>query len=399
MAKISLAEALTEKLLFQGFYEVLVDNAAFLELTAFKIGGIALLFGALYLSRSVTIRKKSLLAIIHESGEVPQDMRKSLVRFLTIFVVLIAFFLLIFNLMLEWLALAVDAPLLMLGLFAYLFIVLRHRQRYSPESLIYKLSSIGSNMYGNFLRMFENKKQVLLGVSGILVLHLLTDLGIFIVAYTFPFKKNLLYLSQLGPGHLPLWNIYAQGSQGFTFAWAYIFNLIAMIILLAAPAFVWYRFFRHRKLIVPMWGITLFFVAIVTFSLAPAFSLAALDHPDFAGTDIRTGSVLEHNVLPLGWVIVVSLGFGAAAFLLARSYKRRVVALGSGLVILFLGWYIYLFFTSVAKFFIGTIQQLFIAGELLVGVYFLAFFAITILFYISGYLVFLVETFKEVKTV
>ena len=80
----------------------------------------------------------------------------------------------------EWLAIAVDAPLLMVAIFVYILVVLIGK-RFSTEGLLYRIAAVGEQFYNNFVHLFQRKETILLGISGMLVLHLVTDIANFIV--------------------------------------------------------------------------------------------------------------------------------------------------------------------------------------------------------------------------
>jgi len=191
--------SIEEFVIFYDFQKFLVDNAAFLEFYSLIIGSITILVLAIYSSFFIDVRKPSLMHIIHEEGK-PDTLLKYIIRIITIYLVYIAFFVVVFNLVMEWLALAIDAPIIMLAILFYLFIIIRHYRKYRMESLIYRIGEFGEKFYEKFISLFHYKKTILLGISGMLVLHLLTDAGSFIVPYIFVFHDTL-YFSQLGSGH------------------------------------------------------------------------------------------------------------------------------------------------------------------------------------------------------
>ena len=100
----------------------------------------------------------------------------------------------------EWLAIAIDAPLLVIALFIYLFFVIKHHKGFHAESMIFKLGNVGERFYEKFISLFHSKRGLFLGIAGMLVLHLLTDVGNFVIPYTF-FSHDPLYFEQLGPAN------------------------------------------------------------------------------------------------------------------------------------------------------------------------------------------------------
>ena len=118
---------------FHGFFEWIVSNTVVLEKYAFIAAGGILIALSLFLAGTLDIREKSFMAIIHESGVPSKSIGTILHRFVSIFLVLVAFFVLLFNLATEWLAIAVDAPLAMFGILFYFFIIIRYHKHFNTD--------------------------------------------------------------------------------------------------------------------------------------------------------------------------------------------------------------------------------------------------------------------------
>ena len=131
------------------------------------------------------VKKPSLLAALGEHGKLGRNPFRILWRYLLVFLAFAGFFVVVFNLVMEWLAIAIDAPLIMLAILFYLFIIIRHYKKYNVESLIYRIGEFGENFYEKFISLFHYKRTIMLGISGMLVLHLITDAGSFIIPYIF----------------------------------------------------------------------------------------------------------------------------------------------------------------------------------------------------------------------
>lgn len=113
--------SVNDSLYLTSFYELVALNASIIELAGFYIGGISLLLISFYYATRFPIKAPSVMHVIHEEGVPPRHFGKLALRFFTIFMVLIAFFVIVFNLIMEWLAIAVDAPLLIAGIFFIFF--------------------------------------------------------------------------------------------------------------------------------------------------------------------------------------------------------------------------------------------------------------------------------------
>tara|TARA_Y100000294_G_scaffold175696_1_gene196377 strand:+ start:1381 stop:2145 length:765 start_codon:yes stop_codon:yes gene_type:complete len=146
-----------EFVVFYDFQKFIVDNASLLELYFLIIGSILILLSAIYSSFFIKVKKPSLMHIIHEEGK-PNNPYRYLVRVIIVYLVYMAFFVVVFNLIMEWLAIAIDAPLIMLTILFYLFIIIRHYQKYDAETLIYKIGECGEKFYEKFISLFHYKK-------------------------------------------------------------------------------------------------------------------------------------------------------------------------------------------------------------------------------------------------
>ena len=237
--------------------------------------------------------------IIHEEGK-PNTPSKYVVRVITIYLVYVAFFVVVFNLIMEWLALAIDAPIIMIALLFYLFIIIRHYRKYKAESLIYRIGEFGEKFYEKLISLFHYKKTIFLGISGMVVLHLLTDAISFIIPYIFIFRDTL-YFTQLGAGHESLIPLFLEQIKNlgfleqFSLFFVYLLNLIGILFFLIMPSIFWYITFTRKKFHLSKFKIGLIFSSILVFILAPVFNISRLIQPSILGVDIKTN--FANNIL------------------------------------------------------------------------------------------------------
>ncbi|MBS3097789.1 hypothetical protein J4209_03245 [Candidatus Woesearchaeota archaeon] len=400
--------------LLYDFFNFVKRNAALVEYYSFYLGGLILIFISLYVALRLEIKKPSLMHVIHEEGKPARSIGSFIIRSLTIFFVLIAFFTIVFNLMTEWLAIAIDAPLLMIGVFFYLFVIIRHYQRFKTESLIYKLGNLGDDFYNHFVRLFHYKKTLFLAIIGMLALHLLTDIGNFLISYIFGFK-NLLYFKTLGfeAGHLPVTALFIKDSSSvpvivnIALLFVYIFNIIAMLFLLLMPAFVWYRLSKQKEVYVNSTILGLIFASLVSFLLMPVFSVKKITLESLVGVDIQTRSLLAvhgfidniiaNHYLAIVLVAILSLIAGVLAFSLSydKKAKKDLFLTAATLGIIFFSYYIYHFFMSIYNYYIRNVTLLFGEGEYFLSLFFVLFAMSAIIFYIGGFLLFVYEIFRN----
>ena len=388
-----------EFVIFYDFQNFILDNALMLELYFFITGGIIIILLAVYSSFFIDVREPSLMNIIHEEGR-PDSIYKFLTRIVTVYLVYTAFFVAVFNLIMEWLAIAIDAPLIMLGLLFYLFIIMRHYRKYSVESLIYRIGKFGEIFYEKFISLFHYKKTILLGISGMLVLHLLTDALSFILPYILTFRDSL-YFSQLGAGHdslIPLFLGQIENQpflEQFSLFFVYLLNAIGILFLLILPSFFWYSAFTGRIYHASKLRLALFFSSVSVLLIAPVFSISRLKDKAILGVDIQTG--FANNIFFSSFFQV--LFFAAVVFLLLyllmKYFKMPIIYFAVITTLLFFPYYISLFFTSLIFYYIDIIPALFAASRLFLSFHFLVFFAINILFYVAGFIMLIDEIIKE----
>jgi hypothetical protein len=385
-------------------YAFLVNNRGLLDYVSFYIGGLLLIVIAVYCSFKLKVKQPSLLHVIHEKG-LPKTLGKRIERFVMVYIVLIGFFVIVFNLVMEWLAIAVDASILVVAVLFYLFTAFRrHSKRFKPDTLIYKLGDVGEGFYESFIGLFHSKSRIFLGISGMLVLHLLTDVGVFIVPYVINIH-DILYFGYFGEGHTALLHLFlkdlvlVENTEVFNLVWIYIFNLLAMLFLLILPAYIWYKLYKRKGFKVSHLELSLFFCSLVVFILAPAFRIEQITSPRLVGVDILTHSVLSYTVYALPVVVILSFLIGITGFLLSFNswVKEKLILLGIVIIDMFFGFYVYSFFITYLNYYSGIVKLLVSQSRFFIGFYMIMFLIITSLFYVSGFVIFLFETRKEFR--
>jgi len=316
----------------------------------------------------------------------------------------------VFNLMMEWLAIAIDAPMLVIGVLFYLLLWIKHHKRFSTESFIYRIGNMGTGFYKRFMSLFHSKKGVFLAISGMLVLHLLTDVGNFMVPYSLGIYDSL-YFDQLGPGHEPVFSltgimragpdslfgediaqvVNSVDAMGVIFV--YLFNFIAMLLLLITPAALWYIIFTRTKFSIPRLLPVLYFSSFACFLLSPVFVMKRVEIGALVGVDIITKDLLQATRLSINAVLVISLLIGVVVFLLSlNSWLRRRIVYGAVIFsLIFFAYYIYLFFIDVSSYYLQVVLENLGGSEFFIGAYFFIFLMLTILFYIGGFVIFIYE--------
>jgi len=345
------------------------------------------------------LKKPSLMHIIHEEGKLNTPFKYA-IRVITIYLVYVAFFVVVFNLIMEWLAIAIDAPVIMIALLFYLFIVIRHYRKYKAESLIYRIGEFGEKFYEKLISLFHYKKTIFLGISGMIVLHLLTDAISFIIPYIFIFRDSL-YFAQLGSGHEALIPLFLEQIKNlpfleqFSLFFVYLLNLIGILFFLIMPAILWYIAFTRKKIYLSKFKIGLIFSSILVFILAPVFKISRLTLSSILGVDIKTdfaNSILNNN---FSFVLIFAFILFFVIYFLPTNYRKGMIYAMILSSVIFLAYYIYLFFSSLMLYYTDIIGTLIFTSHFILSFYFLLFFTINILFYIAGPILFINEIMKK----
>lgn len=388
------------------FYLFFNNNLFLTTISTFYIGLIGLLIISFYLTFNIKISHPSLLYAIHK-----KEIKNKFLKFISIFIVLFAFYHFVYSAILEWLEFTLDDPIIAIGIIYYIHNVAKHHAKFNRTNFIFKIGDISTNFYERFISMFHYKKTLTLAVSGLLILHALTDLGVF--AYSMTFMKENFYLENLKTEHVPFFNLFIKDSFKLDFSYliplmlAYILNLLSLIIFLVIPIIVWAQMFLKRELHMKRIFLFIIYSSIISYLLLPGFKIGQLSDKSIVGVDISTISLLESNSFLSNLIIdkqmliivvlLISLTIGLTAYLLSINKKIRrelyAVSILAGLV--FYTFYIYYFFISLANYLYGNIIILLPSKHFLIGLTLVLLLFLSILFYVGGYLLFIYEIVME----
>lgn len=392
-----------ESLMFRGFFEFIRANAAIMEMFTFIMGSTVLLALSCYMAVRCDIGKKSFMGIIYEAGEAPRHIGKVLVRGITIFLVLTSFFILLFDFVIEWLAIAVDAPLAMFAIFFYLFYIIRRHKKWDAQSFLYKMGNFGEDFYRRFISLFFERKTVFTAVTGILVLHLLSDIGSFIIPFITGFFKPV-YFQFVDPSLHQ--NIYSLMVSDLSISYSilarlavigtYFLNIIAIILLLFLPAYIWYKLFRKEQITVSRIWLALFFASFSAILISPVFKLTSLYMPWIVGVDIQTSNAVYPAAAAVTALAIFGFAMLASLFPLA---KRILIVLFLLIMNIFFASYVYYFFISIAKYYIQAVIFLAERSQYVTAFYFLIFFSIIMIFYFTGLYSFVKMSLRESRNI
>ena len=357
--------------------------------------GLLLLVSCFNLFMNVEIREPSIMAIFHRKGAA-DGMAGKLLRTFSSFFLTLGFFFIIFKMVVEWLGWVVDSSLLVLAIFFYFFFIIKRAKRYDPETLIFKIGNLGEEFYSRFISLFHSRSTVMMGIMGMLVLHLLTEIGVFILPYIL--GKDILYFGGLGEGHTVLWPLLLADlslapaiASKAAVVLVYALNVLAILSILIGPAFIWYDLYANRFLSSRKWLNGLFFAALAAFLINPLFSLGKLVSGSVAGADIRTVAIDVPSAL---LTALISFGIFAAVFGLSYSHliKRGIKHLFIIVVNVFLGYYLYFFAGAMIEVHIASLSALRFSNVVL-SLFLIFSLVALLLFYVFGFISFLIKSF------
>lgn len=385
-------------------YSALIAHAGLIELIGLYIGLFLLLVVAIRFTLLVPIKKPSVMSLLHKPGPVPRSFGPFFGRVATTYFVLLAFFIVVFNLIMEWLAVAIDAPLLMIGLATYIFFVIKHKEKFSPDSFLFRFGDFGSSFYKDVIRHFMFKKTIFRAIGGILVLHVLTDALNFLWPFVFNTTSNY-YFGLFAAQHLSAVQIFALDSVGMALSSqvllgvALVGNIFGMLFLLGFPGLMWYLVYKNRPFHPTRGLLGLIFFSLFSLLLTPAFTLRPIKSLILTGVDIAGQSAVSNAWLPLEWGVFVAAT--VSVIIIVLSSRLRIERFFMQLLIhvsqLFFTVYIAMFFFSVARYYVITIGLLGVAGKGLIALIFALFLAINGVFYIFGLFGFLSDTETHIK--
>ncbi|MFP4523796.1 MAG: hypothetical protein ACLFO2_00575 [Candidatus Woesearchaeota archaeon] len=385
--------------LLHEFYVHLVQHYAAYEWWTFMAGIAALTAMAVYVAVNVPFSKRSVMGVLHEQST-PQE-GKLAVRFAVTLLVLFGFFLTVFNMMMEWLAIAVDATFLLAALLVYSIILTT--RKFSIHGFLERVGNAGNGFFRSFIDHFRYKHLFLLGILGLLVLHLLTDIGNFLIPYLTG-VRDALYFGHLGPGHASAWSVLrtdwgllASPATRGALVLVFLGNVAGFLGLFLSPAVLWWRFYRRRSPRLPRWALTSLLVSLPAVIFSPLFGISRLGARNLLGVDVQTSSMLSGG-LPVTVTAGLMLGV-AVLFLkpLRKGAKRRLDQLWVAVTTVFFGAYLWTYSKDVLLYYSDVVAGAWMLGQYLLATVFTVFALILAAFYLGGFVILVLELGRRRK--
>jgi len=398
------------------FYLFFYENLAFTNLITFYIGIVGILFISIYITKKIGISHPSFLYAVHQ-----KEFKNKLIKFVSIFVLLLGFYYFIYNMILEWLEFIIDDPVIAAGVVFFIYRIAKHHEEFHPDNFIFKIGEFSSGWYSRFVSLFHYKKTLPLAISGLLILHAISDLGVF--AYSLIFLKENFYLEFLKYEHTPFLSLFLNDAKNIpTFAIVplfivYLLGILSLIIFLLIPVIVWIRMFSQKEL--HFSRIFLFFIysSAVAYMLLPGYVIKPIselsikggiagEDKSLRGVDIISLSLLENksildNLFPNKLTIIIAVSlisilFGLIVYILSANckIKRELYAISVIGGLTFYAVYIFYFFSSLLNFYGNVLLNVF-TRHILIWLTIAIFLVLSLIFYIGGYLIFLYEIVME----
>ncbi|MBI2657503.1 hypothetical protein HYX08_02300 [Candidatus Woesearchaeota archaeon] len=387
-------------------YVFLRDNLLAANISTFYTGIAGIFIISIYLAYKAEISHPSFLYAIFGS-----KFRSRLLKFISIFILLVGFYHFVYSMILEWLEFVIDDPVIAVGAVFYIYGISKHYQKFDKKNFIYKIGGFSSGLYKKFVSLFHYKKTLPLAISGLLILHALSDLGVF--AYSFVFLRENFYLEFLTEGHTPFLSLFLSDAAGIPPHAAipllidYLLNAASLAIFLLMPVFVWASMFSKKGLHLRRPFLFFIYSSVAAYMMLPGYIIGPLGGSSIAGVDIasislmETSSVLERFFPDKPSIIIavslISIIFGFAVYILSSNPKTRRELYAFSIIggLAFYAVYLYYFFSSMLLYFYGNIMLTLFTPHFIIAAVLGVLLALSAVFYIGGYLMFLYEIVME----
>ena len=298
------------------------------ELTSYGIyfGLFFILIAGLRLT-IFTPKKPSVISYIWPSHIAKEFSLKELgFRFITYLGIMFLFFFIIFNLAVEWLAVAIDAPLVLIGVLFYFALVLRHKKEAFKEKTLVKISSFGEELYERILTGIVTLKGSLRAITAVLILHMITDLFIYFMPILLGLK-NILYHEVVA--HQTLWSFLVKdlaiysGLSSIGVVIIYALSIFSAISLLLLPFILWWVSFKEKRFVIYSW----FGLVILTGFLVLLLNRVIMIRPILHSSLVRVSIFI--NQISNSLMFFLSLGiiflFVFSSLLLSTTLRKKLV--------------------------------------------------------------------------
>jgi len=218
-----------------------------------------------------------------------------LLRFAGVYTLLLASYFFLVRFIIEWIVLALDSLIMALGA----IVLVLASVAFHAKPTVQKIGNLAEEAYTSLISLFNKSKTVWLGLSGIIVLHILVDLAYFL----FPYLVPRLAVPSLSPSlHLSVTTTLLQAQQSTLPIFSLliiILNCLAIFLMLFLPMYYWY--ISRDELSPTVLG--LYWGSLFVFATAPLFHFQRIadNSVPILGIDIQTISLPLQNI---GWILL-----------------------------------------------------------------------------------------------
>ncbi len=362
------------------FFNFLKNISISLEFLAlnFILACLLIIILSIALLMNHNVRKKSFLGSFNFKDKYfSYFFRKIVLIFFGFF-----FGIILFNLFMEWFALAVDDIILMIGMIYYIFLYL-HKHTKININFLEKVSNSGNDFLENLIKVFSNKNTFFIGISFLLTILLVVDAGVFLVPYSTG-VENDFYFGQLNTNtyisdgnrvntmHYPLFFTSGEGffkdynDRVISGDWflisvvifIYLLSLFLGFSLLVLPFFIFFkniqkRHFELNKFFIIFLVSSLFFCIffkLFILDLNFPLNISEITMGKARGVDIHTLNIIGDTAKNIDFNLMISFVIYIISFMFVYfRYEKYQFFFEKFLyifILLFFIYYIVLFYQS-----------------------------------------------------
>ncbi|MBD3203364.1 hypothetical protein GF327_03660 [Candidatus Woesearchaeota archaeon] len=383
---------------FSRFAGIISGNYIFIEMFFFNIAAIFLICVSLVLGFRVKFGKDSLMSLLHEDI-LPGGFDKRLFRSLSVLFVLSGIYITYFSLVLEWFSLVLDLPFTLAGIFLIIY-TFKNKHKIKENQIVEKLTFFSEFFEENLLVFFHKKEKIMFTFSGLLVLHLFTDIFNFLLPFLTGTRYNLysailqknFWVGDFIIKDLSLTNI-------LSIFWIYFLILFFFICLLLFPIYLWYISLNKEKLKISRWAVSLFFSSLVVILIKSNIYFDSL------GTKLgltgvyfyfsnKASFLLGHNYLSILTLTIFVMIFTMIRYHTLKKIIEIIVIIA---ILIVFSEYTLKFFKSILFFYFESINTLINNNMFFILVFIIIFFLCSVIFYLGSYFVFISQTISTIK--
>lgn len=399
-----------ESNLLTPLYRIIIDNFVQINIFSIYVGIILLAIASIYFSLKLGVKKPSILYHLHETDKSEKKDEKNkyknklqnenkiennkeylneikhIKKFFSFFIVSSLFFVGVFNLIMEWLAISIDAPLLVSGLAIYFFLIFKNRDKFKVGTFLNKFGNFGEKFYENILEHLKYKKSLVLVVGGILTLHMFTDMFNYIWAYIFnlfdPLYHSIINTEKISLITLYLDNIFNLSiTESIVIFLIYLLNIIGIIFLLGYSTYLWYAMYKKKKIHQNKYLNSILITSIIFTIFHPLFSFKLISNSGIYGIKIYTNMISLNNLFFSILISILMLMFLFSNKAKLNNFFDKFLIVTSQIFFLY---YVLMFFYSICTYYIITIINFVEMANFILFMFFTLLFVSNILFYFVG---------------